>query len=441
MTLPIIITICVLLLLAYIFDLTSSKTRIPTVIILLVLGYLVRQGADFLNITVPDLNMFLKLFGTLGLILIVLEGGLDLDFDKSKLKVINKSFLISILSITVLAFIFTIILQLMSDISIKDSIINAIPICVISSAIAIPTVQNLSKQKREFVIYETSFSDVLGVLFFDFLITHEVINAHAFGQFGFDMMILIVVSFFATVLLLFLLRKINHQIKFIPIIILIVLIYAVAELYHLPALIFILIFGLFIGNLSGLKEINLIKKLNPEILLKEVDKLSELVKEGAFLIRTIFFLIFGFLIETSELLNPSTFLLAIAIVAIIFLLRWAILLLFKMEVKPLVFVAPRGLITILLFLAIPDTLQSTIINKSLIIQVIVLSSIVMMIGMMIYKDSLQVPKSQSTDDATDDDNKNGDKQSARNEKFGIKDVTDDNKSSKIDVGKEADGYE
>ncbi|MBN2778837.1 MAG: cation:proton antiporter [Bacteroidales bacterium] len=386
MTLSIIIIICTLLLLAYLFDLTSSKTKIPTVILLLVLGYLVRQGANYFDVEIPDLTMFLQLFGTLGLILIVLEGGLELDFDKSKLKVLRKSFLISLLSIVLLSFVFTMFLQLVGDYDIKNSIINAIPICVISSAIAIPSVRHLSNEDKEFIIYESSFSDVLGVLFFDFLITHEVINGHAFGQFGVDMMILVVVSFFATLLLLFLLKNIKHHIKFIPIIILIVLIYAVAEVFHLPALIFILVFGLFIGNLNRLKEINLIRKLRPAFLLREVKKFSELVTEGAFLIRTMFFLIFGFLIETDELLNPSTFLISLSIVAIIFLIRFIVLKTFKLQAKPLVFVAPRGLITILLFLAIPDAIEIDVINKSVIIQVIVISAIVMMIGMMMSKE-------------------------------------------------------
>lgn len=385
MTLSIIIIICTLLLLAYLFDLTSSKTKIPTVILLLVLGYLVRQGANYFGVEIPDLTMFLQLFGTLGLILIVLEGGLELEFNKSKLKVLRKSFLISLLSIILLSFVFTMFLQLVGDYDIKNSIINAIPICVISSAIAIPSVQHLSNQDKEFIIYESSFSDVLGVLFFDFLITHEVINGHAFGQFGVDMMILVAVSFFATILLLFLLKNIKHHIKFIPIIILIVLIYAVAEVFHLPALIFILVFGLFIGNLNRLKEINLIRKLRPAFLLREVKKFSELVTEGAFLIRTMFFLIFGFLIETDELLNPSTFLISLSIVAIIFLIRFIVIKIFKLQVKPLVFVAPRGLITILLFLAIPEAIQIDVINKSVIIQVIVISAIVMMIGMLISK--------------------------------------------------------
>ncbi len=401
MTLTIIIIICVLLLLAYVFDLTSAKTRIPTVILLLVLGYLVRQGTVLLGVELPDLDGVLKIFGTLGLILIVLEGGLELEFNKSKLKVINKSFLVSILSIALLSFVFTVILQLIYDVNIKDCLINAIPLCVISSAIAIPSVSHLKPEKKEFIIYESSFSDVLGVIFFDFLLTHELINGHAFGQFGIDMLILIVVSFLATLLLLFLLRKIEHHVKFVPIIILIVLIYSIAEVYHLPALIFILIFGLFIGNLSRLKEINLIQRMKPEILLKEVKRFSELVQEGAFLIRTMFFLTFGFLIETSELLNPETFLFAIAVVAIIFLGRWGLIKLFRLDVRPLVFVAPRGLITILLFFKIPDIIQIPLVNKSLVIQVIVLSAIVMMVGMIICK--MPPPIKENLDLPIDDD--------------------------------------
>lgn len=43
MTIAIIITLCILLLLAYVFDLTSSKTKVPSVILLLLLGFAMRQ--------------------------------------------------------------------------------------------------------------------------------------------------------------------------------------------------------------------------------------------------------------------------------------------------------------------------------------------------------------------------------------------------------------
>lgn len=49
------------------------------------------------------------------------------------------------------------------------------------------------------------------------------------------------------------------------------------------------------------------------------------------------------------------------------------------------FVAPRGLITILLFLSIEPSQTISLVNKSLIIQVIILSALLMMIGLMVNK--------------------------------------------------------
>jgi hypothetical protein len=50
---------------------------------------------------------------------------------------------------------------------------------------------------------------------------------------------------------------------------------------------------------------------------------------------------------------------------------------------PLLFVAPRGLITILLFLSIDPLSTIPEVNKSLIIQVILLTAVIMMIGLMV----------------------------------------------------------
>jgi len=385
MTLNIIIVVCVLLLLAYIFDLTATKTRIPSVILLLFLGWVVKQAFVLFDFQIPDLTIFLKLFGTIGLILIVLEGSLDLEFDKSKIKTIRNAFFVSIISFSVVTFVLTAIFQLFQDGDTKSCLINAIPLGIISSAIAIPSVKHLPVFQKEFVVYESSLSDILGVVVFNFFLFHNVNNAHAFGHFGVQLLILIIISLAATIILSILLSKIEHHIKFIPIVILIVLIYAVSEVFHLPALIFILIFGLFIGNICRLKNINIIKRLKPEILNKEVNKFYDLIKEVTFLIRALFFLIFGFLIETSELIDPSSLLISVMIVAIIFLSRWAVIRLFKLSVNPLAFIAPRGLITILLFLSIPELMGIDIVTKSLIIQVVILSTLVMMIGFMATK--------------------------------------------------------
>ena len=166
-------------------------------------------------------------------------------------------------------------------------------------------------------------------------------------------------------------------------IILVLLIYGIAKLFHLPALIFILIFGLFIGNIDQLRHYKFIQKFHPVNFTKDVHKFREITTELAFLIRALFFMLFGFLMDLGDVLNSETILFALCITLGIFIVRFMILKIFKLQTNPLVFIAPRGLITILLFLSIPKKIEQ--IDKSLIIQVIILSALIMMIGLMRYK--------------------------------------------------------
>jgi Kef-type K+ transport system membrane component KefB len=62
----IIISLC-LLLIAYLFDLTAARTKIPSVILLLLLGWMVRDNLLF-DINLPDLTATLPVLGTIGLI-------------------------------------------------------------------------------------------------------------------------------------------------------------------------------------------------------------------------------------------------------------------------------------------------------------------------------------------------------------------------------------
>lgn len=382
MTSAIIISICVLLLIAYIFDVSSPKTRIPSVILLLLVGWAVRQGANFLGLHIPDLSPILPVIGTVGLILVVLEGSLEVELNRSKLGLIVRSTVVALLPIILLSMLLALAFEHFDGISFRTGLLNAIPLCVISSTIAISSSQNLPTKDSEFVTYESSLSDIFGVIFFNFVVRNEVIDLSSFTEFGAQIVIILVVTVAATLGLSFLLSKIKHHVKFLPIILLIILIYTIAKMYHLPALIFIFVLGLFIGNLDKFERFRLMKRLRPEILVKEVSRLQELTKEITFSIRSLFFLLFGYLIETSELLNTNTLVWAIAISGGIFLVRFIFLKLSGQNVFPLLFIAPRGLITILLFISIPVGQTTNLVNNSLIIQVIIITALIMMIGLM-----------------------------------------------------------
>ena len=385
MTTQVIITLCILLLIAYVFDISASKTRIPSVVLLLLLGYIVQHLTAWFDIQIPDMSSVLPILGTVGLILIVLEGSLELELNRDQLPFVRKTFISASLPLILISIIAAYVIQYLDGGSFKSAITNAIPLAIISSAIAIPSAHHLSQANRNFVIYESSFSDILGVILFNFVALNAVIDGTALLHFSGQLLAMIAITIMATLLLAFLLGKINHHIKFGPIILMIILIYAMAKEYHLPALIFILLFGLFLRNVDEVTAWKKLSFIQSDELVSEVSKLKELTAEAAFLIRTLFFILFGFLIQTEELLNPDSFPLALAIVSGIILLRYLVLRLLSFPSTPVLFIAPRGLITILLFLSVPFEDVSETINKSLIIQVIMLSAFIMMLGLMFYK--------------------------------------------------------
>lgn len=399
MTIPIIITVCILVLLSYIFDLSSKKTKIPTVVLLLILGWAVKQLANFLNFELPDLHVLLPILGTIGLILIVLEGSLELEINRNKKKLLIKSVFSSIVQMLSLIIIFGYGFHYLTGKPLMVSFLNAIPICIISSAIAIPTAQNLKPHTKEFVIYESSLSDIFGVIVFNIFATEEAITIGSLGNFTFEFLLMLVISFVASVGLIYLLKRITHHVKYIPILLIIVLIFSISKVYHLPSLIFILLFGLFLNNINGLKRSRFIKKLDPENFNKEIHRFREMIAEFAFLVRSLFFLLFGFLIDVNSLLNLQSVLLALIIVLIILLIRFIYLKITRVDVSELLFLSPRGLITILLFLSIPTSMQIPYVNESLMILVIVFSSLSMMFGIM-FKKKDSLPDIEQTKNST-----------------------------------------
>ncbi len=78
-----------------------------------------------------------------------------------------------------------------------------------------------------------------------------------------------------------------------------------------------------------------------------------------------------------------------SIVGAILLVRLIRLKIAGIPLSPMLFIAPRGLITILLFISIPFARQIHFVNELLLIQVILLSALIMMIGLMFKKDELE----------------------------------------------------
>jgi len=376
-----VIVISLLLLAAFVFDISSDAIKVPSVILLLALGWVVHQGAKFFGADIPNLEPILPVIGTVGLILIVMEGSLELKLSKSKVNFILKVVSISLLSIVVFSGLATWVLVEYFGIEPRIAVINSIPFSIISSAIAIPSVSSFTAKNKEFVIYESSLSDIFGVILFNFFALNEEITNHTFGVFTLEILTILILTLVCTLGLAFLLKKIDHHVKFLPILLVVVLIYAVSKYFHLPALIFILLFGLYLGNFEKVGELGFLSKIEPEKFKDEIKKFKEITIEFAFLIRASFFLLFGYLLDAEELLNIQTMGFSVSIVIAIFVIRFIVLKLFKIDLLPVTFVAPRGLITILLFVSIPKHERIVFFNESLVSQVILMTAFVMMFGL------------------------------------------------------------
>ncbi|MBK8955013.1 MAG: cation:proton antiporter [Saprospiraceae bacterium] len=381
----ILIAICIALLLAYLVEISARTTKIPSVLFLLAFGFLLNQTCIVLRFSVDGLEKILPALGTIGLILIVLEGALELELNKSKFQLIKKSIASALIPMLLSVGIISFLLFVYFKEPLTKCILNSIPLCIISSAIAIPASKYLIKPTREFVTYESSLSDIMGVLLFNFFLINHVLSIQSFIQFISQIIWVIILSAAATFGLAYMLHRIQHKIKFLPIVIIIVLIYALSKALYLPGLIFVLILGLFLGNLDEFKNYKFIQKLHPEILNREVHKFKELIIEFTFLIRSIFFLVFGFQIQANEIMNLNSLAIAIAFIIIIFVIRFVTLKIINLPTVPLLHLAPRGLISILLFLSIPISEFIPVINKALVTQIIIISCLFMVYGLIATK--------------------------------------------------------
>ena len=376
----------VLTILSYIFDLLAKRTKFPAVILLVLIGILFRLYSDAEGWTFPVVEDILPTLGSIGLILIVLEGALELSTEREKLGLIVRAFFSSLVIMLITITALTLLFYYGFHMGLYISIVNAIPLSIISSAVAIPSTMGFAKKKREFIIYESSFSDIIGIILFNHVLANRTFEPEIFLNFGIETIVTLAVTMICSFLLIKLLRRIEHKIKyFLPIAVLIIL-YALGKMFHISSLMMVFFFGLFIANSRTLFPRKIRKHLDHTQVDVNLKQLQLLTGESAFLIRTFFFLVFGFTIVVSKMGNPWLFLWGFIIFVMIFVIRFAYLrITSKGKITPEVFIAPRGLINILLFLSIPTALLSDVINQYVLLIVFIFSLLLMIWGGISWK--------------------------------------------------------
>ncbi len=383
-TYTILIILSALVIFSYLFDLVASKIKLPSVLLLLVLGIGLRILVDKLQIHTYNFLQILPTLGTVGLILIVFEGSLELKYAREKNKVIKGAFLSALFILIATVAVITFIIYQITGQTLYLCFVNAIPFSVISSAIAIPSVSNInSKKSKEFIIYESSFSDILGIILFNFAVANQHITIGSFGELAVNTALILLLSVVACITLLYLMGRLKHHIKFFLIISILIMAYAIGQSFHLSALVLILSFGLFLNNADTIKHAWFRSVFIYKNLANDLTQLHQLSAETAFIIRTFFFVIFGFTMNIYQLNNFNIIANGLIMLGSIYVIRFGYLYFFKREhVLPEGFVTPRGLISILLYYNLPPQMKLVEIGTPFLFMVVLGSSLVMSIGLM-----------------------------------------------------------
>ena len=357
MTNTAILAASAILLLAYAIEHFGRHFRVPSVVLLIVVGLVARQVLEALGLHFHQWAApVVPLLGTLGLILIVLEGALDLKVTRERRSLIVTAAASSLLGFLASLGAFALIFYYLLGFPGATAMLVAIPFAVISSAVAIPSAAGLHDKPREFIVYESSLSDILGVLVFYAWVS----AAGSLEGFAADLLgggaISLVAAVLAALALFYFINQVVGHVRFLPLLAGLVFLYAIGKELHLSPLIVVLVCGLIINNPQLVTWHAKLRRLKNDGYDQTLREFKGLVAELTFATKSFFFLLLGYWTDMKTMLSIEAWLVAIAGISFILASRWVILkLLRQRDIAQLVWIAPRGLITVLLYLSASET--------------------------------------------------------------------------------------
>jgi potassium/hydrogen antiporter len=377
------IAISVAVLVSYWFSHLGRVLRFPSVVFLLLAGLFLREFTDARDATVLLPPGLLPVLGTIGLILIVLEGGLDLNLKPGRRKFLLATFTAATLGVLVTTAALAAAFHYGLKLDWPIAALMAVPFAVISSAVAIPSSEVLVDEDREYVIYESSWSDIIGVMLFNAVLLAAATGGRGatINFFGGGLAVLLLGALIGLAVF-WLVGHLEGHVKFLPLIFALILVYAGAKALHLSPLLIVLILVLMLNNPHLFLRFKWLERLHSPDYRAELDKLKHLTAEATFFVRTFFFLLLGYSTDMSTLVDRQTWIVAVVIVAAIFLLRLPVVWLLSLGrgVRPLLWAAPRGLITVLLFYSLPAGMVPEAFPPGALILVVLLSCVLMAVG-------------------------------------------------------------
>lgn len=339
----------------HLVDLVAHRVRVPSVLLLMVLGAGAAALGNREGVALEIPSEVLTGLGLVGLALIVLEGALGLEWRVGSERTMAVAAASAVSGIVLFLVPSTVAFHLIWQSPWRIALLNAVPLAVISSAIAIPSAARLPERLREFISVESSLSDIVGVLVFNAVAVPGVLGMATLVRLGWNAGLVLLLSVCIVGATLKIMRHSSEGVRFIPLLASLLLFFAVGKRLHMPSLLLVFLFGLAVANLPRFPVPAVRRWLLHDGYRGDVHLLETMVRELAFLARTFFFFLFGYSMKWTSLSGWTPWFMGGALLVLLYACRYlALRILVGRDVRQAVFIAPRGLITILLFSMIPQ---------------------------------------------------------------------------------------
>ena len=158
----------------------------------------------------------------------------------------------------------------------------------------------------------------------------------------------------------FFINRLEGHVRFLPLIAGIVFLYGAGKALHLSPLVLVLGCGLLLNNPHLGRWSPRLSAVRGEDYDQTLKEFKGLVAELTFAAKSFFFLLLGYWTDLDTMRTMHAWVIAIAVFGVVYVSRFAILRLLRQPyARALTWIAPRGLITVLLFLAARDAGKAT----------------------------------------------------------------------------------
>ena len=309
-----------IILIGFFGSLSFERTKISDILLLLGIGVLL--GPVFGLVDPGSLTHFAEYFGSFALMIILFEGGMDMDIDKL-LKEFGSATLLVVLSFVLsVAAIAGFLIAVMNWEPLRAALLGTIMGCT-SAAIVIPVVarMNLKEEIKTMLSIESAFSDVLAVVatvsLIEFIkLQHIGMKApfHAVAS-SFSIALLGgVVSGFIWLKVLDIFR--DRTYSYMTTLAVMLIVYGSVDFLGGSGPIALLVFGIILGNSH-----DFVKFLKLRSCALMDDTIKFLHGEITFFVRTFFFVYMGMMIS-SDVLRMQFLIISGAVVLVILLVRY-----------------------------------------------------------------------------------------------------------------------